>query len=97
MPCLQTGRNGSVLLSLHVQPRAAKNELSGIHDGALKLRLTTPPVDGKANKAVISFVSKKLKLPKSSVTLRSGLKNRRKQLLISGLDEETIRRRLGLV
>ncbi len=97
MPCLQTGRNGSVLLSLHVQPRASKNELSGIHDGALKLRLTTPPVDGKANKAVISFVSRKLKVPKSSVTLHSGLKSRRKQLWISGLDEETIRRRLGLV
>ena len=96
MPCLQTDRNGSVLLSLYVQPRAAKNELAGLHDGALKLRLTTPPVDGKANKAVISFISKLLKVPKSSVTLRSGLKNRRKQVLISSLDQETIRRRLGL-
>ena len=96
MPCLQIGRNGSVLLSLYVQPRAAKNELAGLHDGALKLRLTTPPVDGKANKAVISFISKLLKVPKSSVTLRSGLKNRRKQVLISSLDQETIRRRLGL-
>ncbi len=97
MPCLQAGGNGSVLLSLHVQPRASKNELTGIHDGALKLRLTTPPVDGKANKAVISFLSKKLKVPKASIALRSGLKNRRKQLRISNLDEKTIRRRLGLL
>ncbi len=96
MPCLQTGRNGSVLLSLHVQPRAAKNELAGIHDDTLKLRLTTPPVDGKANKAVIAFLARQLKAPKSSIRLRSGLKNRRKQVWISGLDEETIRRRLGL-
>ena len=96
MPCLQTGRNGSILLSLHVQPRAAKNELAGIHDGALKLRLTTPPVDGKANKAVIAFLAGQLKIPKSAIRLRSGLKNRRKQVWISGLDEETVRRRLGL-
>lgn len=96
MPCLQTGRNGSVLLSLHVQPRAAKNELAGIHDGALKIRLTTPPVDGKANKAVIAFLARKLKVPKSSVRLRSGLKNRRKQVWICSLDEENVRRRLGL-
>ena len=96
MPCLQTGRNGSVLLALHVQPRAAKNELAGIHDGTLKLRLTTPPVDGKANKAVVAFLARQLKVPKSSIMLRSGLKNRRKQVWISGLDEETVRRRLGL-
>ena len=96
MPCLQTGRNGSILLSLHVQPRAAKNELAGIHDGAIKLRLTTPPVDGKANKAVIAFLAGQLKIPKSAIRLHSGLKNRRKQVWISGLDEETVRQRLGL-
>lgn len=84
------------MLSLYVQPRAGKNELAGMHDGALKLRLTTPPVDGRANKAVIAFLSKKLKISKSSVTLRAGLKSRRKQLWISGIDENTIRRRLGI-
>ncbi len=96
MAWLQVGTDGSILLSLYVQPRAGKNELAGIHDGALKLRLTTPPVDGKANKAVIAFFSKALKISKSSISLRTGLKNRRKQLQIVGLDEKTIRLRLGL-
>jgi len=96
MSFLRTQKDGSVLLSLYVQPRAGRNELAGIHDGALKLRLTTPPVDGKANKAVIAFFSKILKIPKSALVLTSGLKNRRKQLRITGLDEETFRKKLGL-
>lgn len=96
MPFLQIQKDGSVLLSLYVQPRAGKNELAGVHDGALKLRLTTPPVDGKANKAVIAFFAKILKVPKSSLVLVRGLKNRRKQLQVTDMDEETIRKNLGI-
>ena len=96
MPCVRAQEDGTLLLSLYVQPRAGKNELAGLHDGALKLRLTTPPVDGKANKAVVAFFAKKLKLPKSAVILRNGLKSRRKQVQIIGLDEQTVRERLGL-
>ncbi len=91
MPFLQTRKDGKLLLLLYVQPRASKNELAGLHDGALKLRLTTPPVDGKANKAVLSFLAKLLNIPKSSLTIESGLKNRRKQIRIQGLDEQTVR------
>lgn len=97
MPFVQKREDGSLLLSLYVQPRAGKNELAGVHENALKLRLTSPPVDGQANKAVIAFLAKTLRLPKSSIILHSGLKNRRKQVLISGLDEEVIRKLLGLV
>jgi len=50
MDCLRTRKDGSVVLRLYVQPRASKNELAGLHDGALKIRLTTPPVDGKAKR-----------------------------------------------
>ncbi|HEB68461.1 MAG TPA: YggU family protein [Desulfobulbus sp.] len=96
MPFVQAKEDGTLILSLYVQPRAGKNELAGLHDGALKLRLTTPPVDGKANKAVVTFLAKKLKLPKSAIVLRSGLKNRRKQVQIIGLDEQAVRERLGL-
>ncbi len=96
MSFVQTKEDGTIILSLYVQPRAGKNELAGLHDGALKLRLTTPPVDGKANKAVIAFLAKKLKLSKSAVVLHRGLKSRRKQLQIIGLDEQTVRERLGL-
>jgi uncharacterized protein (TIGR00251 family) len=95
MPFLQTRKDGKLILLLYVQPRASKNELAGLHNGALKLRLTTPPVDGKANKAVVAFLAKLLKIPKSFLTIESGLKNRRKQIRIQGLSEETVRDLLG--
>ncbi len=91
MPFLQVLPDGDLLLSLYVQPRAARNELVGLHGEALKLRLTTPPVDGRANKAVIAFLSKRLKIPKSALTIRSGLQSRSKRVVLSGLDERTAR------
>ena len=94
MPYLQTLPNGDLLLSLYVQPRSSRNELAGLHDDALKLRLTTPPVDGKANMAVISFLAKLLKIPKSAILIRSGHQSRSKKLLMTGLDEYYVRRLL---
>ncbi|MEA2115389.1 MAG: DUF167 domain-containing protein [Thermodesulfobacteriota bacterium] len=91
MPYLQTLPNGNLLLSLYVQPRASRNELAGLHGDALKLRLTTPPVDGRANKAVISFLAKLFKIPKSAIIIRSGLQSRSKMVLLSGLDEQKVR------
>ncbi len=91
MPYLQTLPDGSLLLSLYVQPRSSRNELAGLHGDALKLRLTTPPVDGRANKAVISFLAKLLKIPKSIIIIRSGLQSRSKKILLSGLDEQMVR------
>jgi uncharacterized protein (TIGR00251 family) len=94
MPFLHTLPDGNVLLSLYVQPRASRNELAGLHGDSLKLRLTTPPVDGKANKAVIAFLAKLLKIPKSAIVIRSGLQSRKKKLLVSGMDEDTLRHTL---
>ena len=87
MPYVQTLPNGSLLLKIIVQPKASKNEITGLHDDALKLRLTTPPIEGRANKAVIAFLAKRLHLPKSSISIKSGLQNRNKQLLILGCKE----------
>ena len=95
MPYLQTLPDGSLLLSLYVQPRSSRNELAGLHGEALKLRLTTPPVDGRANKAVISFLAKLLTIPKSAIIIRSGLQSRSKKILLSGLDEYNARRLLA--
>ena len=94
MPYVQTLPNGSLLLKIIVQPKASKNEITGLHDDALKLRLTTPPVEGRANKAVIAFLAKRLHLPKSSISIKSGLQNRNKQLLILGCNEENARQLL---
>jgi len=91
MPYLRTLPDGSLLLKLYVQPRSSKNELTGLHNDALKLRLTTPPVEGKANKAVITFLAKRLHLPKSAVTIKSGLQSREKHIIISNCEEKAVR------
>ena len=91
MPYLQTLPDGSLLLRLLVQPRASRNEIAGLHDDALKIRLTTPPIEGRANKAVIAFLAKLLHLPKSSLTIKSGHQNRSKQVLIQGCEEQIAR------
>jgi uncharacterized protein (TIGR00251 family) len=94
MPYLQSLASGDLLLSLYVQPRASRNELAGLHGEALKLRLTTPPVDGRANKAVISFLAKLLKIPKSAILIKSGQQSRSKKIVLSGVDEAQVRRAL---
>ena len=94
MPYVQTLPNGSLLLKIIVQPKASKNEITGLHNDALKLRLTTPPIEGRANKAVIAFLAKRLHLPKSSISIKSGLQNRNKQVLILGCNEENVRQLL---
>lgn len=94
MPYVQTLANGDLLLRLHVQPKASKGEITGVHGNALKLRLTAPPVEGKANKAVIDFLAKKLHLPKSALTIKTGLQNRHKEILITGCDEQALRQTL---
>lgn len=73
-----------VRLSVLVQPKAKKNEISGWLDGRLKIRLTAPPVEGKANKALIAFLSKFLRIPKSAFKITAGAKDRRKEILIRG-------------
>ena len=90
LPCVQQLSDGSLLLRLHVQPRAASNGLAGLHEDMLKLRLTTPPVDGKANKAVIAFLAKLLHLPKSSLTIKSGQQSRSKVVAIVGIDARQV-------
>jgi hypothetical protein len=71
-----------VVFSVFVLPKSSRNMISGIHDGALKLKLTAPPVDNAANKLCIAFLSKTLKLPKSAIEIVSGHTGRNKQLLI---------------
>jgi len=71
-----------VVVDIFVQPRASKTMVSGIHNNALKVKLTSPPVDGEANKALIKFISKLFKVPKSTITIIRGETSRAKQVLI---------------
>ena len=83
-----------VVLRLHIQPGAKKTEIAGLHGEALKIRLAAPPVDGKANAALIDFVAERLGLAKSAVSLKSGQTSRRKVLEISAAPGDTAQRLL---
>ena len=82
--------DGRITLTLHIQPGAKKTEFAGLHGDALKIRLAAPPVDGKANEALVKFIAATLHLPKSSVMLKSGQTSRRKVLEISGATAESV-------
>lgn len=79
-----------VRFSVSIQPRASKNEISGLHNGALKIRLTAPPVDGAANKSCVKFLAKRFKVSPSAVSIVSGLSSRNKTIQIEGMDEKTL-------
>ncbi len=85
---------GRTTLTLHIQPGAKKTEVSGLHGDALKIRLAAPPVDGKANEALIGFVAKRLGVTKSAVSLKSGLSSRHKVLEVIDAPADTVQRLL---
>lgn len=81
-PCA-IARDG-IVFSLHVQPRASKNQLCGIQDNALKIRLTSPPVDGAANKLCREFLADLFSVPKSAIEIISGETSRHKRVHVNG-------------
>ena len=85
-----------VTLKVHVQPRASRTELAGLHGDALKIRLAAPPVDGAANEALIAFLAGQLQLPRSRLELVSGSTSRAKSVAVNGIGVEEATRRLEL-
>ncbi|MDD2580517.1 MAG: DUF167 family protein [Desulfuromonadaceae bacterium] len=83
LPFLKT-LNNDLVLSVYVQPRASKNQICGVQGEELKLRLTSPPVDGAANKLCRSFVADLFDVSRSSVEIISGETSRHKRLRIIG-------------
>jgi uncharacterized protein len=71
-------------VSVRVHPGARRNGVSGVHAGAAKISLTTPPVDGRANEALIAFVAELVGIPKGRVSLVAGMTSRTKVLRITG-------------
>ena len=94
IPIRESG--GSSTFAVKVHPRAKKNAITGEIGEALKVALTAPPVDGKANEACVEFFAKLLKVPRSSVSIASGLTNRNKVIQVTGLSADEVRRRLGI-
>lgn len=89
MSYLLEQEDGLVLL-LYVQPGAKSTELSGLHDGRIKIRLNAAPVDGKANKELLRFLSKELSISKSNIRFIRGEQSRQKDLKIKGFTKEAL-------
>lgn len=85
-----------LLLPVRAVPRAAKNELQGVHGDALKIRLQAPPVEGKANAALIRFLSDALDIPRTQLSIASGETGRNKAVRITGLSKADLIKKLGL-
>ena len=82
LTCLSV-RGDGVLLQLSVMPNARRTEVDGLHDGALRVRLAAPPIDGRANEALIAWLAKSLGVPKRDVEVLRGESSRRKQVAIA--------------
>src|SRR5260370_33114972 len=86
---LQT-QDGTVILAVRVQPRASKTEISGVLDGALKVRLQAPALEDRANEALCEFLAHLLKTPKSAVRIVSGHRSRSKRGEIRGVTQQPV-------
>ena len=84
-------RDNGIEFTVRVIPRSSRSEIVGEFDGAVKVRLSSPPVDGAANAELIRLISKKLGISKSSVEIISGETSKTKRLLISGVAEQKLR------
>ena len=87
---------GGVTFAVRVHPRAKKNAITGELGDALKVALTAPPVEGKANEACIEFFAKLLKVPRSSVSIAAGQSSRNKVIRIAGLSAKELEKRLNI-
>lgn len=78
-------RNGDVItLTLHVQPGAKRTEVQGLHGTALKIRLAAPPIEGRANEALLKFIADFFSVPQRQVELKQGAQSRHKVLAVTG-------------
>lgn len=82
----------NITLTLHVQPGAKRNEIAGLHGDALKIKLAAPPIEGRANEALIKFIAKLFDVPLRQVELKSGEQSRHKVILVqrSRIDPDII-------
>jgi len=85
---------GTVSIQVRVQPRSSKDEIAGVINGALKIRLQAPAVENRANEALVEFLAHLLKTPKSAVRILAGDRSRRKRIEIRGVTKQQV---LGLL
>ncbi len=90
-------KSGMLLLPVRVQPRAARNQISGSYNGALKVRVTAPPLKNRANRELLTFLARSLDLPAKSLSLIQGQHSRNKTVTIRGLSREELVDRLARI
>ncbi len=83
-------REGTVILQVRVQPRASRDEISGVLGGALKVRLRAPALEGRANEALCEYLAELLKTPKAAVRILSGHHSRSKRVEVRGVTEQQV-------
>ncbi len=91
-----TETDKGTVINIRLIPRASTNKVAGVLDDAIKIRLQAPPVEGKANKALIKFLAKLLKVPAAHIELISGETNRNKRILIYETTKNHVTEKLGL-
>jgi uncharacterized protein (TIGR00251 family) len=87
----------AVTLKVLLQPRASRDGIDGMHGVALKVKVTAPPLEGRANKALKKLLAKKLGLSLSRVEIIAGERSREKQLRISGISRAEVEKALGII
>lgn len=87
---------GGVRLRVRVQPRASRTECAGLIGDELKVRVAAPPVDGAANDALVGFLADRLRVARGAVVFVAGASGRSKVIELRGVDERTLRLRLGI-
>jgi len=83
--------DGEVGFAVRVQPRASRNAIEGVRNGALLIRLTAPPVEGEANEALVGLLAARLHVPKSAVRILSGARGRTKRIAVRGVTAAQLR------
>jgi len=94
-PIVQDTKGGAIL-TIQVQPKASKSECVGLHGDALKIRVAAPPVDGKANEALVAFLAERLGMAPSGIEILSGASGRHKRVLLKRYAARDVLVRLGL-
>lgn len=83
-------KDGRVTFKVQVVPRASRSEIVGEHNGALRVRLAAPPVDGAANEELIRTLARALKLPRSAIEIVAGHRSKLKGVCVTGTDAKTL-------
>lgn len=82
--------DNGLILDINVRPRASKNSLQRTKDGKIKLRLTSPPIDGLANERCIEYLAKLFSIPRQRISIIKGLKSREKMIKIKGISKKEL-------